>query len=114
VQAGLNWAIGWSKPAFDGASALRTERAAGPARRLRGLRAAGRGIPRPEMPVLDAAGQAVGQVTSGTFSPSLKVGIGLALVPADVVLGDTVGVGIRGRVEPFEVVKPPFVVSDVR
>jgi len=114
VQAGLNWAVGWGKPTFDGADVLRAERAAAPARRLRGLKAVGRGIPRPGMPVLDADGDPVGEVTSGTFSPTLKVGIALALVPGTVALGDVVGVGIRGRTEPFEVVKPPFVASGVR
>ena len=51
---------------------------AGPARLLWGLACAGRGIPRPHMPVLHG-GEKVGEVTSGTFSPTLRHGIGLAL-----------------------------------
>ena len=52
MQAGSGWAVGWSKPEFWGRDALIAEKAAGPARRLRGLRAVGRGVPRPGMTVL--------------------------------------------------------------
>ncbi|MDQ7992850.1 MAG: glycine cleavage system aminomethyltransferase GcvT, partial [Propionicimonas sp.] len=71
VQAGLNWAVGWDKPEFWGSDALKAERAAGAARLLRGLRSTGRGIPRPHMQVVDAGGRGIGEVTSGTFSPTL-------------------------------------------
>ena len=115
VEAGLGWAVGWGKPAFDGADALRREREAGPSRRLRALRAQGRGIPRPGMDVVAADGsRTLGEVTSGTFSPTLRTGIALALLDATVVVGDTVAVRIRDRVEPFDVVKLPFVASGVR
>ena len=116
VAAGLGWAIGWSKPVFDGVAALGAVKAAGPAQRLRGLKAQGRGIPRPGMAVvgLDDAGRNIGRVTSGTFSPSLKTGIGLALIDAAIEPGAVVGVAIRGKTEPFDVVKPPFVASHVQ
>src|SRR5206468_9482315 len=80
VQARCGWAVGWSKPAFWGRAALVAERERGPARLLWGLLALDRGIPRPHMTVRGADGSVVGEVTSGTFSPSLKVGIGLALL----------------------------------
>lgn len=108
VQARAGWAVGWSKPAFWGREALLAEKKAGPSRRLRGIKAAGRGIPRPGMTVTIAGGTA-GLVTSGTFSPTLRQGIGLALLPPEVADGDEVQVDVRGRVEAFEVVKPPFV-----
>ncbi|GAA2181848.1 glycine cleavage system aminomethyltransferase GcvT [Brooklawnia cerclae] len=115
VEAGLSWAIGWGKPAFMGRDALLAIRAAGPARRARGLRSLGRGIPRHGMEVVDASGETViGTVTSGTFSPTLRYGIGLALVDANQAPGDVVGVRVRNRVESFELVKPPFVPSHVR
>lgn len=114
VQAGLGWAVGWSKPEFIGAEALRAERASGATVLLRGLKSVGRAIPRPGMAVLDADGQQVGRVTSGTFSPTLAVGIGLALIDRAVALGSQIGVAVRDRVEPFEVVKPPFVTPAVR
>ncbi|GAA1284180.1 glycine cleavage system aminomethyltransferase GcvT [Pseudonocardia aurantiaca] len=115
VQAGSGWAVGWSKPEFWGREALVAEKAAGPARRLRGLRATGRGVPRPGMDVL-AGGERVGTTTSGTFSPTLKTGIALALIDtaSGVGLDDTVTVDVRGRSLECTVVKPPFVESHVR
>jgi aminomethyltransferase len=114
VQARLGWAVGWKKDAFWGHQALRAEKEAGATRLLRGLRAAGRGIPRPQMSVTDANGTTVGEVTSGTFSPTLKKGVALALLDRTVAEGDQVTVDVRGRQEPFEVVKPPFVTVHVR
>ena len=114
VEAGLGWAIGWDKATFVGDSPLRVQRESGPARRLRGLRADGRAIPRPHMQVSDANGDPVGEVTSGTFSPSQKVGIALALLDSRIQVGDEVVVDIRGRATTFTVVKPPFVASRVR
>ena len=64
VQARSGWAVGWKKEHFWGDEALRAEKERGPARILRGLRAAGRGIPRPHMTVLDQSGAALGEVTS--------------------------------------------------
>jgi aminomethyltransferase len=116
VQAGSGWAVGWGKPEFWGRDALVAEKEAGPARRLRGLRATGRGVPRAGMAVLDAAGARIGITTSGTFSPTLRTGIALALVDtaSGVGLDDTVTVDVRGRELPCTVVKPPFVPSHVR
>ncbi|WP_206340304.1 glycine cleavage system aminomethyltransferase GcvT [Blastococcus litoris] len=115
-QARAGWAVGWGKPAFWGRDALLAEREAGPARLLWGLRADGRGIPRPGMAVLDASGERVGEVTSGTFSPTLRTGIALALVDAaaGVSAGDPLAVDVRGRPQAVEVVRPPFVESHVR
>lgn len=114
VQARLGWAVGWKKDAFWGDQALRAEKEAGPKRLLRGLLATGRGIPRPGMTVRGADGSEAGTVTSGTFSPSLKKGVALALLSSEVKEGDAVTVDVRGRQEPFEVVKPPFVQVHVR
>ncbi|HHV21244.1 MAG TPA: glycine cleavage system aminomethyltransferase GcvT [Propionibacterium sp.] len=114
VTARVGWAVGWKKPEFIGHEALRAEREAGPARRLWGIKATGRGIPRPHMTVLDADGGEVGEVTSGTFSPTLQAGIGLALLDAAHEPGVKVNVQVRNRVEEFEVVKPPFVTPGVR
>ena len=115
-QARSGWAVGWKKPAFWGREALLAEKEAGPARLLWGLRATGRGIPRPGMPVLGADGAPIGEVTSGTFSPTLRTGIALALIDsaAGVEEGAEVGVDVRGRPQAVEVVKPPFVPSHVR
>jgi aminomethyltransferase len=116
VQARAGWAVGWKKPAFWGREALLAEREGGPSRLLWGLRASGRGIPRPGMAVLGADGARVGEVTSGTFSPTLRTGIGLALLDsaAGVAEGAELAVDVRGRPQAVEVVKPPFVESHVR
>ncbi|GAA3041269.1 glycine cleavage system aminomethyltransferase GcvT [Pseudonocardia yunnanensis] len=115
VQAGSSWAVGWSKPEFWGRDALIAEKEAGPARRLRGLRATGRGVPRAGMAVL-LGGEQVGITTSGTFSPTLKTGIALALVDTAAGVGADaeVTVDVRGRALECTVVKPPFVPSHVR
>ncbi len=113
-QAGLGWAVGWKKPEFWGRDALVAEREAGPNRRLRGLVAVGRGIPRPGMGVTLTADVPLCDITSGTFSPTLRKGIGLALVPVMVAADAEVGVDIRGRREIFQLVKPPFVDTSVR
>lgn len=114
VQARLGWAVGWKKDGFFGDRALRAEKEAGPARLLRGLRAVGRGIPRPGMTVVDDAGGPIGVVTSGTFSPTLKTGIALALVDSAYVDQTVVAVDIRGRSEAFLITRPPFVSTGVR
>jgi aminomethyltransferase len=117
VQARLRWAVGWDKPSFTGKAALTAERERGPARVLRGLVAQDRSIPRPGMSVHavasepggDATGGVIGQVTSGTFSPTLRVGIALALLDPSVANGDEVSVDVRGRPGRFVVTAPPFV-----
>jgi aminomethyltransferase len=108
-QARVGWAVGWQKPAFWGRDVLLAERAAGPRRILRGLESLDRGIPRPHMVVRSATGEVVGEVTSGTFSPTRRVGIALALLRPDVVEGDEVQVDVRGRPCMMRVVKPPFI-----
>lgn len=116
LQARAGWAVGWGKEAFWGRDALLAERQAGPERLLYGIEALDRGIPRPHMEVLDASGNRIGEVTSGTFSPSLKKGIGLALIDAasGAGEGDEVQIDVRGRRSAMRVVKPPFVESHVR
>lgn len=114
VEAALSWAVGWDKENFHGKDALVRQRGEGPSRRLRALLAQARAIPRSHMVVRDAQGHDIGEVTSGTFSPSLKQGIAMALVDASVNLGEEVIVDVRGRDMAFTVVKPPFVDSHVR
>ena len=111
VQARLRWAVGWDKPAFVGKAALESERDAGPRRLLRGLLAQDRSIPRPGMTVRSSEGAEIGYVTSGTFSPTLRVGIGLALLAAAIGDGEVVEVDVRGRPGRFVVTKPPFVIT---
>ena len=119
VEAMIGWAVGWDKPEFAGREALLAQRAAGPRRRLRGLLSLDRGIPRPHMQVRAVsdsvlAGDVIGEVTSGTFSPTLRKGIALALLDTSVAIGDEVAVDVRGRESRFTVVKPPFVQPSTR
>ncbi|MEQ4302159.1 glycine cleavage system aminomethyltransferase GcvT [Plantactinospora sp. B6F1] len=116
VQARAGWAVGWDKPAFWGRDALLAEKAAGPRRTLWGLLALDRGIPRPGMTVLSADGTPVGTVTSGTFSPTRKAGIALALLDSAAGLGqdDEVEVDVRGRRAAMRVMRPPFVQPSVK
>jgi aminomethyltransferase len=113
-QGRLGWAVGWGKEEFWGRDALLREREAGPDRILRGIVATGRAIPRPHMSVSLTQDLMVGEVTSGTFSPTLKKGVGLALISAQVAPDAEVGVDVRGRREIFQVTKPPFVHPSTR
>lgn len=114
VMAMAAWAVGWDKPDFWGKDVLAAQRAAKESRLLRGLVATGRGIPRAHCDVKNTAGEVVGEVTSGTFSPTRRVGIALALLDRSIAVGDTVEIDVRGRALPAEVVKPPFVQVSVR
>ena len=113
VQARSGWAVGWKKEAFWGREALLAERSAGPARISRGLVVTGRGIPRAHCSVT-RDGAVVGEVTSGTFSPTRKQGIALAVLHPSVAEGDEVLVDVRGRGVAATVVKPPFVQVQTR
>lgn len=106
----VSWAVVPDKGEFTGRSAY-TETAVD--HKVVGLRVTGRGIPRADMDVV-ADGEVVGVTTSGTFSPTLKVGIALARVRREVAVGDVVDVMVRGRAVPAEVIKLPFVPARVR
>jgi aminomethyltransferase len=114
VQASAGWAIGWKKESFRGSVVLREQREAGTVRTLRALRSTDKGIPRAGMVINDEAGTQIGIVTSGTFSPSLKVGIALALIEPGYDEGHTVMIDVRGRACPATITALPLVPSHVR
>lgn len=108
LEAMLGWAVNLDKPSFQGRESLIAAKAAGLTRKRVALLALERGIPRAEMDVYQ--GDAiVGKTTSGTFSPSIKNGIALALVAPSIKLGDHLELDVRGRRLKVEVVKLPFV-----
>jgi aminomethyltransferase len=113
VMASASWAVGWNKTQFQGSDALNEQKQNGVTRRLVALKSLDRGIPRADMQVLHE-GAEVGTVTSGTFSPSLKVGIALALVNSDFKIGQQLSIDVRGRTSIVEIVKLPFMPSHVR
>lgn len=113
LAAGASWAVGWKKERFFGRERLLAERQTGAARVLKGLRLTERGIPRSHMDV-QHEGKSIGITTSGTYSPTLRSGIALALIDSGVALGTQVTIDIRGKSVGAEVVKLPFVPSRVR
>ncbi len=114
VQASAGWAIGWKKDSFRGSEVLQSQREAGTVRTLKALKSNDRGIPRAGMSVKGADGKEIGVVTSGTFSPSLKVGIALALLDPEYAVGDVVTIDVRGRESSATINSMPFVPSHVR
>ena len=107
-QAGLGWVVRFDKGEFRGREALLAEQERGISRLLRGLAVAGRQIPRAGCAV-QIDGAAVGEVTSGNFSPTLGHSIALAFLPPEVQLGVGVTIDVRGRAIEATVVKTPFV-----
>ena len=109
LEAGLGWTLTWEKP-FRGRDAVARARDEGLRRRLVGIRCTGRGVPRQGHAVA-SAGERVGTVTSGNFSPVLRTGIALALCDAHAPLevGMEVTIEARGRHLPGIIVRPPFV-----
>jgi aminomethyltransferase len=111
--SGAAWAIAFEKEKFNGDQTLRREKAAGAPKRLRGIKLLDRGIPRGHMQIKN--GDAIiGETTSGTFSPTLKVGIALGLIDASFKPGDQVTIDVRGRSLAAEIVKLPMVEAHVK
>lgn len=115
LEAGLNWLIHLdTKGDFIGRQVLEQQKAEGVSRRLVGLQTSGRNIPRHGYAVL-SAGEVVGEVTSGTLSPTLGYPIALAYVPTHLAkLKQQVEIEIRGKTYPGIVVKRPFYKSKNR
>jgi len=107
IEAGLGWCCK-EKTGFVGFEAVARARAEGTAELLAPFRIEGAGIPRQGNPVL-ADGAEVGAVTSGTFSPSLEVGIGMAYVRADLAEpGTEVEIDVRGKLRPAQIASRPI------
>jgi aminomethyltransferase len=116
IEAGLNWAVGFTKEEFIGKLAVESEKIRGPKRKCFGLLAKDKAIPRSGMKVFkdQELKEEIGEITSGTFSPTLKQGIALALLDSKTKMDQIVYVDVRGRAMEFEIKKPPFVPSHVR
>lgn len=108
LQAGLEWVIAWGKPGFRGRDALMREKEAGVPRRLVGISIEGRRPARDGSDVL-LAGERIGSVSSGNFSPTLGHCVALALVDSDIAVGTRVGLDVRGSILDGTVVQMPFV-----
>ena len=108
IEAGLGWITKFTKEFID-SPLLKQQKEQGVARRLVGLELIDKGIARHGYPVTDAAGKPIGQVTSGTMSPSLKKAIAMAYVPTELSApGSEVYVEVRGKLLRARVVRMPF------
>ena len=108
IEAGLGWITKFSKD-FTDKNLLEKVKDEGPSRRLKGLKMLGRGIPRKGYEVVTQSGEVVGQVTSGTMSPTLGYGIGMAYINSEFSkTGNKLSVRIRNKNIEAEVVMFPF------
>ena len=108
IEAGLGWICKFNK-AFTNSEALEDEKRRTPERKLVAFELDDRGIPRQGYDIVDTNGKTIGNVTSGTMSPSLGKGIGLGYVPkvfADV--DSKIHIQIRKKAIPATIVKLPF------
>lgn len=108
LESALAWTVAWEPQdrEFIGRSALERQRAAGAPRKLVGLLLEGKGVLRNHQKVV-VDGYGEGEITSGSFSPTLQRAIAFARVPREI--GERCQVEIRGKLLPARVVKPPFV-----
>ncbi len=115
VEAGLGWITKFVEGnPFINRNNLEMQKSNGTGRRLVGFELLERGIPRQNYPILDDQGEMIGEVTSGTMSPMLNIGIGLGYVDVKHARKDTrIMIGIRNRQIPAVVVRPPFYKSPV-
>lgn len=108
LEAGLGWITKFTKD-FVNSEALEKDKEKGPERKLIGFELDERGIPRHDYDIVDADGNKIGIVTSGTMSPSLGKGIGLGYVPTEFSeIGSKIHIQIRKNSVPATVVKLPF------
>ena len=113
LEAKISWAIGWDKPEFAGRANLQANRAHGAKRKRVGLRAIGRGIPRAHMIVYSDPEllNGIGEITSGTFSPTLKAGIALALIDSEHDKLESMFIDVRGKALECARVPLPFILA---
>ncbi len=108
IEAGLGWITKFTK-AFTNSDALKKEKEQGPSRKLIAFELDERGIPRQGYDIVDGNGKKIGEVTSGTMSPSLGKGIGLGYVPIALAnVNNKVNIQIRKNAVPATIVKLPF------
>ena len=114
LEAGLGWVIKFNKGEFIGREPLLQQKEQGLRRKLVGIKLLTRGVPRSHYRMLKE-GEPVGEITSGTFSPSLNTGVGLCYVSKEYSgVGTRLEVEIRNQSVSAEVVRPPFVPGHVK
>jgi len=109
IEAGLSWITSFQKEFVAKAHHLQIKEN-GPTKKLVGFEMIDRGIPRQHYPILDEVGNLIGEVTSGTQSPSLNIGIGMGYVKSDVAkVGNEIYISIRDKSLKAKIVKMPFI-----
>jgi aminomethyltransferase len=106
MAAGLGWVISKTKR-FIGSDHINAVRANGPIRKIQGVKLASKRLITPGMGVF-VEGRAVGEVTSGVYSPTLECGIAFVLIDASIALGTACAIEVRGTMEPGTVVNKRF------
>ena len=108
LEAGLGWITKFNKD-FINSESLKKQKELGVSKTLVGFELSQRGIPRQGYAIVDAQGNSIGRVTSGTMSPSMGKGIGLGYVPMALKeVGSQIHIQIRNKIVPAMVVKLPF------
>lgn len=108
LEAGLGWVTKFNKE-FTNSAALQQQKQEGVKRKLVGFEMIDRGIPRHDYEIIDANGNSIGKVTSGTQSPSLQKAIGMGYVNNDFAKeGTEIFINIRDNKVKAKIVKPPF------
>jgi aminomethyltransferase len=108
IEAGLGWITKFTKE-FTNSEALEAQKRHGPDRKLIAFTLDERGVPRQGYDIVDGNGNKIGEVTSGTMSPSLGIGIGLGYVPPILTdIGSKIHIQIRKNAVPATIVKLPF------
>jgi aminomethyltransferase len=110
LEAGVEWAVSFTKGDFVGRDALWSQKQAGPGRRFIAFELVEKGVPRHGFKILDrSTSSPIGEVSSGNLSPLLQKGIGLGYVPSSYAApGTSIAVDIRGKALLATVVKRPF------
>jgi len=111
IEAGLGWITKFvDGKDFIDKDFLLKQKKEGVSRKLAGFEMIDKGIPRHDYPIMDAAGEAIGRVTSGTMSPCLKIGVGMGYVATEhAAIGTEIFISVRDKKLKAKVVKPPFV-----
>ena len=108
LEAGLGWITKFTKD-FTNSSALKAQKESGVSKKLVGFEVLERGIPRQGYKLLSESGEEIGEVTSGTMSPSLEKGIGLGYLKKEYAAQDTkILLEVRNKQLKAKVTKPPF------
>lgn len=109
LEAGLGWITKFTKE-FTNSAALKAQKEAGVTKKLVGFKMVDKGIPRQHYSIRDGAGNAIGEVTSGTMSPVLGIGIGLGYVTSQhAAPGAEIYIEVRGKNLKAEVHKLPLI-----